>query len=67
MGIWEFEDSPILWPIILTLRSMMTGDPLLTVGTARRVPHVNNMDEGQTAAAGQHWTGTLKNRLSAHY
>ena len=42
-------------------------DPLLTVGTARRVPRVNNTDEGQTAAAGQHWTSALKHRLSAHY
>ena len=39
-------------------------DPLLTVGTARRVPRVENMDDRQTAAAGQHWTGEpLKHRL----
>ena len=50
-------------------RSNLQGcvDPLVTVGTVRRVPRVNNPDEGQTAAAGQHWTGTLKHRLSAHY
>ena len=42
-------------------------DPLLTVGTSRRVLRVNNTDDGQTAAAGQHWTGALKHRLSAHY
>ena len=42
-------------------------DPLITVGTARRVPRVDNTDDGQTAAAGQHWTGALKHRLSAHY
>ena len=42
-------------------------DPLLTVDTARWVPRVNNTDEVQTAAAGQHWTGALKHRLSAHY
>ena len=42
-------------------------DPLLTVGIARRVPCVNNTDEGQIAAARQHWTGTLKHRLRAQY
>ena len=42
-------------------------DPLLTVSTARRVPRVNNTDEVQTAAAGQHWTDAVKHRLSAHY
>ena len=46
---------------------VMVVDPLLTVGTVRRVPRVNNMDEVQTAAAGQHWTGALKHILSAHY
>ena len=49
------------------LSSWAAVDPLLTVGTARRVPRVNNTDEGQTAAAGQRWTGALKHRLSAHY
>ena len=50
-------------------RSNLQGcvNTLLTVGTARRFPRVNNTDEGQTAAAGQHWTGALKHRLSAHY
>ena len=39
-------------------------DPLLTVGTARRVLYVDNTDDRQTAVAGQHWTGeTLKHRL----
>ena len=38
-------------------------DPLRTVGTARRVPHVGNTDDRQTAAAGQHWTGV--HRLSS--
>ena len=42
-------------------------DSLLTVGTARRVPSEKNTDEGQTAVAVQHWTGALKNTLSAHY
>ena len=46
---------------------MHNVDPRLTVGTARRVPHVDNMDDVQTAAAGKHWTDTLKYRLSAHY
>ena len=49
------------------IQEEITVDPLLTVGAARWVPPINNMDEGQTAAAGQHWTGTLKYRLSAHY
>ena len=40
-------------------------DPLLTVGTARWVPRVDDTDDGQTAAAGQHWTGALKHRLSS--
>ena len=40
-------------------------DPLLTVGTSRRVPHVDNTDDRQIAAAGQHWTYTLKHRLSS--
>ena len=42
-------------------------DPLLTVGTAHRVPCVNNTDEVQTAVARQNWTGALKHRLIAHY
>ena len=41
-------------------------DLLITAGTARRVPRVDNTDDGQTAADGQHWTGALKHRLSAH-
>ena len=45
----------------------MGVDPLLTVGTARRVPRVDTTDDGQTSAAGQHWTVALKHRLSAHY
>ena len=32
-------------------------DPLLTVGTEQRVPHVGNMDDRQTAVTGQHWMG----------
>ena len=50
-------------------RSNLQGcvDPLLTVGTARRVPRVDNMDDGQTATSGQDWTGALKHRLSALY
>ena len=42
-------------------------DPLLTVGTARRVPRVGNTDDRQTAAAGQHWKGVdpLKHGLSS--
>ena len=46
---------------------MLDVDPLLTVGTARRVPRVGNTDDRKTAAAGQHWTGVkpLKNRLSS--
>ena len=41
-------------------------DPRLTVGTARPVPCVDNTDNRQTAAAGQHWTGEpLKHRLSS--
>ena len=40
-------------------RSSLQGcvDPLLTVGTLQRVPRIDNMDDSQTAAAGQHWTG----------
>ena len=40
-------------------------DPLLTVGTAWRVPRVDNTDERHTAAARQNWTGVepLKHRL----
>ena len=43
----------------------MCVDPLLTVGTARRVPCVGNTDDRQTAAARQHWAGVepLKHRL----
>ena len=48
-------------------KTALLVDPLLTVGTARRVPRVNNTDEGQTAAGRQHWTDALKHRLSAHY
>ena len=44
---------------------MLDVDPLLIVGTARRVPRVDNTDGGQTAAAIQHWTGALKHRLSS--
>ena len=45
---------------------MHNVDPRLTVGTARRVPHVDNMDERQTAAAGQNWTGeAIKHGLSS--
>ena len=42
-------------------------DPLLTLGTVRRVPRIDNTDERQTATAGQHWTGVhpLKHRLSS--
>ena len=41
-------------------------DLLLTVGTLRRVPRVDNTDDRQTAAVRQHWTGEpLKNRLSS--
>ena len=42
-----------------------SADPLITVGTVLRVQRVDNTDDGQTAAAGQHWTGTLKHRLSS--
>ena len=47
-------------------RSSLKGcvDPRLTVGTARKVPHVDNTDDRQTVAAGKHWTGKpLKHRL----
>ena len=47
--------------------NVMVVDPLLTVVTARRVPRVNNTDEGQKARAIQHWTGALKHRLSVRY
>ena len=41
-------------------------DPRLTLGTARRVLRVDNKDDRQTAAAGQHWTGEpRKHRLSS--
>ena len=41
-------------------------DPLLTVGTAWRVPRVDNTDDRQTSAAEQHWTGEpLKHILSS--
>ena len=41
-------------------------DTRLTVGTARRVPCVDNTDDIQTAASRQHWTGKpLKHRLSS--
>ena len=49
-------------------RSSLQGcvDPQITVGTTRRVPHVDNMDERQTAAAGQNWTGeAIKHGLSS--
>ena len=49
-------------------RSNIEGcvDPLITVGTARKVPRVENTDDRQTAAAGHHWTGEpLKHRLSS--
>ena len=40
-------------------------DTLLNVGIARRVPHVDNTDDRQTAAAGHHWTGAIKHILSS--
>ena len=42
-------------------------DPLLTVGTARRVSQVDNTDDRHTAADRQHWMGVkpLKHRLSS--
>ena len=50
-------------------RSSLKGcvDPLLTVGTVRRVPRVDNMDDRHIAEAGHHWTGVepLKHRLSS--
>ena len=33
-------------------------DPLLTVGTSRRVPRLVNTDKRQPAAAGHHWRVT---------
>ena len=47
-------------------RSSLQGfvDPLLTIGTARRVPRVDNTDDRQIAAARKHWTGEpLKHRI----
>ena len=50
-------------------RSSLQGcvDPLLTLGTAWRVPRVGNTDDSQTVASGQHWMGVepLKHRLSS--
>ena len=39
--------------------SSMQGcvDPRLTLGTARKVPCVDNTDDRQIAATGQYWTG----------
>ena len=33
---------------------LLSVDPLLTVGTARQVLRIDNTDDRQTAAAGQH-------------
>ena len=48
-------------------RSYLQGcvDTLLIVGTAQWVPHVDNTDDRQIAAAGQNWTDALKHRLSS--
>ena len=46
---------------------LVSVDTLLTVGTARWVPRVDNTDGRHTAADRQHWTGVkpLKHRLSS--
>ena len=51
LKFWERMELPIQ-----QFRSRLQGcvDPLITVGTARRFPHVYNTYHGQTAAAGQH-------------
>ena len=40
-------------------------DPLLSVGTARRVPRVENTDDKETAADGHNCTGALKHIISS--
>ena len=60
---WERMELPIK-----QCRSSLQGcvDPRLTVGTMWWVPRVDNTDDRQTAAAGQHWTGKpLKHKLSS--
>ena len=49
---------------VLEIALDLNVDPQITVGTAWRVPRVDNTDHRQIAAAGQHWTGKpLKHRL----
>ena len=61
-NLWNFGEIELP---IQKCRSRLQGcvDPLLTVGTTRRVPRVGNKDDRQTAAAGQHWMGV--HRLSS--